>query len=389
MSKPGDVDSNTTAIPGARSLRAHRESKTFMQYMRDSFRTKERLDTVSRLLEVSSDEEDRALAAENLGFFGSHATPFLVRALRDDSSWRVRQHSATAIGRSGDLSAKPALTAALHDPDWHVALAAAESLDVLTILAEVSPPDVLDDEQLRSAVESESEADETAGQIVIVDFEAWRLSEELDQRGCQHLAAGDYEEALCDFTELVGLIPGQSLPYVRRGNAYEQLGQWDLAIRDYTQAISRKSLQSEALGRRAICWRKLGEWEKARSDIEKAIEIDPAEAQNWYNLGVTQSHFAEFKGALEAFNRAIGLRPEYAQAYFNRGAMNLKLGAKALALEDFTAGLTHDPTNPIAYFNRGRVHRALDDQSRAEDDFVKALELDPSLLEKLGGAPDE
>ena len=63
-------DQIVSGLPGARRVRFNPKSKDLLQFVRDSFRTLERFETVSRLLEVSTAEADRVLAAQSLGSFG-------------------------------------------------------------------------------------------------------------------------------------------------------------------------------------------------------------------------------------------------------------------------------------------------------------------------------
>lgn len=132
-----------TIEPDTRVLWAEPASREFRQAARDHFRTEQRFQIFSRLIEYGTDELDRMLSADNLGFFGRRGTSFLVRALKSDPSWRVRQHAAVALGRTGDPAAEPALWEALGDPNDKVRLAATESLDVLAILTEVQSPDII------------------------------------------------------------------------------------------------------------------------------------------------------------------------------------------------------------------------------------------------------
>jgi len=60
----------------------------------------------------------------------------------------------------------------------------------------------------------------------------------LTNRGTAYLSLRDFDRAIADLTEAVGLRPTDSGSYFRRGNAYADKGNVDAAVRDFTKATA-------------------------------------------------------------------------------------------------------------------------------------------------------
>ncbi len=78
----------------------------------------------------------RKAAASALGSIGPSAQaslPLLVVLLLDDPAIQTRREAASALGKIGNVSAVPALAAALDDADQGVAIACAKSISTLAV----------------------------------------------------------------------------------------------------------------------------------------------------------------------------------------------------------------------------------------------------------------
>lgn len=421
---PPDIVHILRSTPGARLVTGELRTLTGIQEVRDHFRSARRLATVERLITISDDEVDRVLAADNLGAFGPRGVAALTRALSGDPGWRVRQHAAIALGRTGVLAAAPALEAARADPAPQVRLAAAEALDVLPIMAELSAPQPLHDAAPDDLAAATVYEDEQLG--VSIDLEEMRLWEFTHRRANQLLNTGQFEAAGADFQALLDMTPAAPSALIGRGKVYETQARWQEAMGDYTEAITSEQLTrawrrrgqrakngaegsppappdaqsspeaaeddtilAEAYKRRAICHRNLQGWGAARSDYEQALVLNPEDAQTWANYAETLLTFQEFEPALLALDRAIALRPEYAVAHLNRAGALLQLGRYEEALSSTDAAIAARPDYAKAFLNRGLIFAQLGQAERATADLERALELDPSLIHLLKGVSGE
>jgi tetratricopeptide (TPR) repeat protein len=384
MEDPGELDKAVSALPGAMLLRDPVGSKAFMQTVRHIFRTKARFKTVSRLIAVSRDEIDRTVAADSLGYFGKRGTPFLIRALESDDA-PVRRHAAFALGLTGDTAAEPALRSALKDPDPKVRFSAAQSLDLIAILSQVSAPALVDLEEFRKDLEPEIQNGNEHKPSVILDLETRNLFEELGRLGDEKLRDGKFEEAAQHFGEMIGLAAGVARPYLGRGTARERQGRYAEALGDLNRAIELDAETGDAYGRRALCHRRLGDWDSALSDARKAAELEPENAQNWYNVGFLEQSKENHDSAMKAYDRAIELRPDYAVARQARGTFKLSQGDAAGAIEDISVAIQYNPTAAAAWWNRGIAHGMSGNVEAQESDIRRALELSPEMAAQLGG----
>lgn len=72
------------------------------------------------------------------------------------------------------------------------------------------------------------------------------------EQGSDHYAKGDYEQALRDFNEAIGLDTKSASAFNGRGASYFAKGGYDRAIQDYNEAIRLDSKTPRALLNRGI-----------------------------------------------------------------------------------------------------------------------------------------
>src|SRR4051812_16885601 len=94
-------------------------------------------------------------------------------------------------------------------------------------------------------------------------------------RGTAHWRNWDYDAAIADESEVIGIDPGFAEAYMRRGVAFFGKGEFDRAISDSTRAIEIDPLNVRAYTNRSAARRSNGDRRGAMADVEKAIEIDP------------------------------------------------------------------------------------------------------------------
>lgn len=194
--------------------------------------------------------------------------------------------------------------------------------------------------------------------------------------------AGQFEEALVIFDELIAAYANSTsanlaLVYVNRGNVHDNLGDFDLALADYAEALGLRPGFVPALANRGVAYSLRGEYELAIADLDTAIELDPSDAFARFSRGNVYRKMGEFDQALADYTRAIELEPN-ASAYFQRGRVYTEIGEFGLALSDFDDAIGLDQTNAAIYRARGFVFFELKEPELAIDDFSVVIDFDPN-----------
>ena len=136
---------------------------------------------------------------------------------------------------------------------------------------------------------------------------------------------GKYDEAVQAYTRAI--ISGQlgaealAVTFNNRGVAYGELGDFDRAIIDYNEALGLRpddptSIRNLRVGhvKRGVAAANLGESEKAVADFTKAIELDPSHFLAYMRRGQLRSDRGELDLAIADLEKAQNLAPDNAQA---------------------------------------------------------------------------
>jgi len=141
--------------------------------------------------------------------------------------------------------------------------------------------------------------------------------ETLFQQGQAYYQAGQWDQAIATYQQLIELDPEYQSAYVNLGDAYYQRNQLDLAVEAY----------------------------------QKAIDLDPEDADVAYNLGaaylqqalsVEGGDQAGIEKAIEQIEHAIKLNPELPHPYYGLGAAYHILGDNTQAIENYEKFLELD-----------------------------------------------
>jgi tetratricopeptide (TPR) repeat protein len=136
---------------------------------------------------------------------------------------------------------------------------------------------------------------------------------------------GKYDDAVQAYTRAI--ISGQlgaealAVTFNNRGVAYGELGDFDRAIIDYNEALGLRpddatSIRNLRVGhvKRGVAEANLGEKDKAVADFTKAIELDPSHFLAYLRRGQLRSEYAEFDLAVADLEKAQNLAPDNPQA---------------------------------------------------------------------------
>lgn len=134
--------------------------------------------------------------------------------------------------------------------------------------------------------------------------------------GIAHNGAGQYEQAIADFTTAIAAGDLSQTNQVRamynRGVSYDSLGRTDDAIAAYGEALRLKPDFSPALNNRANAYRRLGRLDEAQQDYWSALAVQGAAAEySYYGLGMIAQTRGNDEVALGFFNRALSIAPDF------------------------------------------------------------------------------
>ena len=110
---------------------------------------------------------------------------------------------------------------------------------------------------------------------------------------------------------------GQLTPWdhFRRGNRHYDAGEYADAIAEYTQAIALDSKYAAAYNNRGAANNHLGQYAEAIADCTQAITLDPKYATAYNNRGYANNHLGQYAEAIADCTQAITLDSKYAGAY--------------------------------------------------------------------------
>lgn len=180
------------------------------------------------------------------------------------------------------------------------------------------------------------------------------------ERGCDNQNAGNYEQAIEDYTRAIELKPDDARSYDNRGLTHQKIGDYSLAINDFTTAVAiNPSYAKGYVDRGDLRWEQ-GDLVNAADDYTRAISIDPDAKDLYLNRAKLYSDQQEYSLALMDLNKALQLDPRYFKAYINRGIIYYDIGRYDFALKDYTTALNIDPENSATYNNMSWLYATAD-----------------------------
>lgn len=160
-------------------------------------------------------------------------------------------------------------------------------------------------------------------------FNEWLKDEEPTssyyQKGREYYDAGEYEEAVNQFSIVVGINPGRAIAFRYRGRAYDKLDEQHTAIEDYDESIRLEPSNQTGFNLRGIARYNLQEYQEAVKDFDQAIRLNPS-AVLYTNRGSSYYRLHQYQLAIQDFNHAITIDLSYAPAYNARASTYKKLG---------------------------------------------------------------
>ena len=127
------------------------------------------------------------------------------------------------------------------------------------------------------------------------------------KQGWVKFIAGEYQEAIKNFTQVIKLNPRNADAYYVRGAAYTSLGNYQQAITDYDRAIGLRPKFAEAYFSRGAALIMKGEYHRAISNHNLAIRLRPKFADAYALSGVAYQKIGDTERAISNWRKAANL----------------------------------------------------------------------------------
>lgn len=203
------------------------------------------------------------------------------------------------------------------------------------------------------------------------------------ERGLEHVALGNLEAAIADFTEAIALASDALDNYLHRGNAHADNGDFDAALADFTEAIRLAPDAAAGYFHRGNLHVRRGALDEALADYQRALQIEPDHVAALFQRGNVHSERDNLDAALADYSAVVRIAPGDTASYTNRGNVYAKLGDHERALADYSEALRLDPADVLTLCNRANTYARLRDYDRALADYTEALRYDPANARAL------
>ena len=174
------------------------------------------------------------------------------------------------------------------------------------------------------------------------------------QAGIDALHAGNNDEAIAKFNDVVAKVPTCGDCFYNLGVAYTNKKQYDDAATAFNKAIEIKPT-AEAYSGLANVYNAQKKFDQAGQASSKAAELSGSapgggggSAETSYNQGVILFNSQKFAEAKTAFQAAVKADPNMALAHYQLGMTALNLGQIPEAVDALQTYLKLDPNGPKA-----------------------------------------
>lgn len=181
----------------------------------------------------------------------------------------------------------------------------------------------------------------------------------LYERAGAYINVGELENAIDDLNTAVQLIDAEqdqepkALFLTLRAETQELLGNREEAVKDYTEIIGLGDHETSVFFRRAYCYRELGAYQDALNDLDVYIQKEPSDTIALFNRGLVHLALDETTEAFEDFYEVVRRDAKFDGAIRNRGVCQYWRGAYSAAIKDLEETITTHPDDHIALYFRG------------------------------------
>jgi tetratricopeptide (TPR) repeat protein len=168
--------------------------------------------------------------------------------------------------------------------------------------------------------------------------------------------------------------------FYKTGEDFFQAGNFQDAIAQFTNAIGLNPEYKDAYYMRGLAYEKTKEYQKATDDFNRTLIFDPKNEEAYVHLGTTYYELKQYNEALNALNAVHRLNKKSIPAYQQKILVLLKLeqGLNALKASDTALALDGSAYN---YYLYGLVNEKLNSKQKAEWAYSKAIKADKKYID--------
>jgi tetratricopeptide (TPR) repeat protein len=172
-------------------------------------------------------------------------------------------------------------------------------------------------------------------------------------QGAELTNAGQYDEAIAKFNEVIVAVPKCAECYVNIGAIHSRKQDWAKAEEAYKKALEINPESVESYNGLANVYNAQKKFKEAQAMSAEATKRMAAsggggDADSLYNQGVIAWNANDFPKAQELFAAAVKADDKHAEAHFMLGQAHLNLGKLPEAAQEFETYLKIAPTGPSA-----------------------------------------
>lgn len=159
------------------------------------------------------------------------------------------------------------------------------------------------------------------------------------------LSRREYEEAIDNFTKVIGLIPDFAQAYLLRAACYGETDNYDGVVADCRKIIEIDPGSFMAYSGLGLAYSKKGLYEYAISNFDKAIEINPDFSMVWREKGNLLYDLGKYQEALACYDWALKISPQDYTLWLNKGGALENLKKEKEAIKAYEAFLETAPAD--------------------------------------------
>ncbi len=146
--------------------------------------------------------------------------------------------------------------------------------------------------------------------IKLNSFDPLKEAEIYYSAGNVKIKAGEFEEAIINFSKAIDKNSNFAQAYLSRGKAYFQLKKWDTALNDFNSVLRLNQKDPESLKHRGLVYHHTGKFKEAIDDYNMLISLKQESSDVYYYRGLAYYNIHQYVLAIADYSRSIELNPD-------------------------------------------------------------------------------